>query len=257
MYGGNSLSILQNLSRYQNEIERIGDLPNLEMSTAGGKMWWDDLEEKDGWRIQKNKITGHARILDSNDARMAWGSPEVMMEKFKRLIRGEFLEPGDVIGVTRRYAMNLYDHYAVYVGNDEVIHFAAESGDFDGKICIHRASFSKFIGAESHYFVLYFSKYDNAPKKIHSSTSFEIGDKLMQQRVYWDETKKIQLYSPEETIARAESRLGEEGYDLVGNNCEHFAVWCKTGIEKSYQVEGYLGAVVTGLYAMQQLGEWV
>lgn len=33
----------------------------------------------------------------------------------------------------------------------------------------------------------------------------------------------------EQVVARALSRLGERGYDLVENNCEHFAVWCKTG----------------------------
>ena len=34
---------------------------------------------------------------------------------------------------------------------------------------------------------------------------------------------------PERVIARATSRLGEADYDLFENNCEHFAVWCKTG----------------------------
>ena len=26
------------------------------------------------------------------------------------------------------------------------------------------------------------------------------------------------------------------GYDLFGNNCEHFAYWCKTGLKRSRQV---------------------
>ena len=37
-------------------------------------------------------------------------------------------------------------------------------------------------------------------------------------------------------IARAESRLGSNGYDLVANNCEHFARWCVTGTAGSSQV---------------------
>jgi hypothetical protein len=30
--------------------------------------------------------------------------------------------------------------------------------------------------------------------------------------------------------------LGERDYDLLHNNCEHFAVWCKTGRPESSQV---------------------
>ena len=37
-------------------------------------------------------------------------------------------------------------------------------------------------------------------------------------------------------LERAESRLGEANYDIFGNNCEHFVVWCKTGRAQSSQV---------------------
>jgi hypothetical protein len=37
-------------------------------------------------------------------------------------------------------------------------------------------------------------------------------------------------------MSRAEARLGDAGYDLFGNNCEHFAYWCKTGQKRSRQV---------------------
>lgn len=43
-------------------------------------------------------------------------------------------------------------------------------------------------------------------------------------------------FTPNAVIDRAESRLGESGFDLVLNNCEHFATWCKTGISDSEQV---------------------
>ena len=45
-------------------------------------------------------------------------------------------------------------------------------------------------------------------------------------------------YSPEETVERACSRLGEKGYNLITNNCDHFATWCKTGKRISILVEG-------------------
>ena len=38
-------------------------------------------------------------------------------------------------------------------------------------------------------------------------------------------------------VCRAKSRLGEKKYHLLRNNCEHFALWCKTGISSSEQVE--------------------
>ena len=41
----------------------------------------------------------------------------------------------------------------------------------------------------------------------------------------------------EKVIARARCRVGESGYHLFGNNCEHFSVWCKTGSHESTQVE--------------------
>jgi hypothetical protein len=38
------------------------------------------------------------------------------------------------------------------------------------------------------------------------------------------------------TVRNAESRLGEPGYHLLRNNCEHFAAWCCTGRAASTQV---------------------
>ena len=39
------------------------------------------------------------------------------------------------------------------------------------------------------------------------------------------------------TLRRAMSRLGEQNYNLLFNNCEHFATWCKTGRHRSVQVD--------------------
>ncbi|TNE43153.1 MAG: hypothetical protein EP343_34670 [Deltaproteobacteria bacterium] len=45
------------------------------------------------------------------------------------------------------------------------------------------------------------------------------------------------LFTPDEIIQRAESRIGEKAYGLYGNNCEHFARWCRTNEHLSEQVE--------------------
>ena len=42
------------------------------------------------------------------------------------------------------------------------------------------------------------------------------------------------------TLRRAMSRLGEQNYNLLFNNCEHFATWCKTGRHRSVQVDGVI-----------------
>jgi hypothetical protein len=44
-------------------------------------------------------------------------------------------------------------------------------------------------------------------------------------------------------VQRARSRIGESGYDLFFNNCEHFAVWCKTGRPYSTQVVSVVGSL--------------
>ena len=39
------------------------------------------------------------------------------------------------------------------------------------------------------------------------------------------------------TLRRAMSRIGEQNYNLLFNNCEHFATWCKTGRHHSGQID--------------------
>lgn len=50
-------------------------------------------------------------------------------------------------------------------------------------------------------------------------------------------------FIPDVVIHRAKSRLGERKYNLLFNNCEHFATWCKTGISLSQQVQKFIPAI--------------
>ncbi|NJN88120.1 MAG: hypothetical protein HC881_19780 [Leptolyngbyaceae cyanobacterium SL_7_1] len=54
-------------------------------------------------------------------------------------------------------------------------------------------------------------------------------------------------YIPDVVIERAERRLGEQRYELLSNNCEHFATWCKTGQNASQQLVnvGFDGAQIS------------
>lgn len=43
-----------------------------------------------------------------------------------------------------------------------------------------------------------------------------------------------------ETLRRAKSALGTPDYNVITDNCQHFATWCATGERRSHQVEGAL-----------------
>jgi Lecithin retinol acyltransferase len=99
-----------------------------------------------------------------------------------------------------------FTHHGIDCGDGSVIHYGKRGGE---KIC--RISKNDFASGN----------------KIHVK---EYG----------------KCYSDDTVVRRAESRLGEKGYDLFSNNCEHFAYWCKTGKDKSEQV-GQVQGGVTGL----------
>lgn len=215
----------------------LGDCPNLELPTNGGGLLWEDARTKNGWRLQHNYFTGLSRILDSKNVRKAWGSPVIMEEKFKRLTRKEFLESGDVVGIVRKKVWNLYEHYGVYIGNGKVVHYSGMGTDFKGNVCVQEDTLEHFLKEDKDYFVLYFDKSYVAPRKIQVKTEFNLDDMNLATSLCLTQKNQFKLYSPQETVKRALSRVGEEKYDLLFNNCEHFAVWCKTGISESYQVE--------------------
>jgi pimeloyl-ACP methyl ester carboxylesterase len=51
-------------------------LPNIPMQTFGGLQWWTDYAYRNGYRIQRNALTNHWRLLDARDIRYAWGTRE-------------------------------------------------------------------------------------------------------------------------------------------------------------------------------------
>ncbi|NES68563.1 MAG: NC domain-containing protein [Okeania sp. SIO2D1] len=63
---------------------------------------------------------------------------------------------------------------------------------------------------------------------------------------YFTDRRKVYVkrypvrYIADTVIQRAESRLGERKYNIVFNNCEHFATWCITGVSHSQQVKNFI-----------------
>jgi len=60
-------------------------LLNLALPTLGGEQLWTDQLVHGKWRIQRNELTGHFRLLDSADVRRAWGNEAECRAAFERL----------------------------------------------------------------------------------------------------------------------------------------------------------------------------
>lgn len=124
---------------------------------------------------------------------------------------------GDVIGVSRI----IYEHYGIYIGNDQVIQYTLSADKT--RLEIRKTNIVQFLHRSTTFFVL----------------DCEFKKPLKSEPIKYRTLFRLPVFSPEETVRRAESRLGEVEYNLLSNNCEHFAIWCKTGLSISYQVEEY------------------
>ena len=54
--------------------------------------------------------------------------------------------------------------------------------------------------------------------------------------IFQDSGVAASFYGPRKTVQRAKSMIGKGDYNLFDHNCEHFAIWCKTGQFKSTQL---------------------
>lgn len=115
---------------------------------------------------------------------------------------------GDCIYVYRNFGQlkGVYKHYGIDCGDGTVIHYRKPSE------IIEQTSLATFSRGNPIYLAEY-------------SQGF--------------------AYIPDVVVERAKSRLGENQYNLLTNNCEHFACWCKTGINHSKQIKNYLPAINT------------
>ena len=72
----------------------------------------------------------------------------------------------------------------------------------------------------------------------------------------YPEKDNLKLYSPDEAIKRARSRLDEKEYGLFQNNCECFVNWAITGQSISNQVESGKWATALGATVGAVSGYW-
>lgn len=116
-----------------------------------------------------------------------------------------------------------YSHHGLYIGNGEVIHYSGFSELFDkGSI------------------------------EVTTLEDFEQG------RGSFVENHFVSVYDADERVERACSKLGEDSYNLLFNNCEHFVNWCFNGFKTSSQVNNAvvgLAKVVANEYATKKATE--
>ncbi len=51
--------------------------------TMGGKIWWRRISSKGGYVIQQNVVSGHYRLLDSNDCRLMSSFDRKEVEEYR------------------------------------------------------------------------------------------------------------------------------------------------------------------------------
>lgn len=69
----------------------VQDLITVEGKVLDVGIWWEVLEAKDGWKLERNRVTGHCRILDPGKIRRAWGSETELRVSFAK-VRGQLEE---------------------------------------------------------------------------------------------------------------------------------------------------------------------
>lgn len=122
---------------------------------------------------------------------------------------------GEHIWVTRPLG---YTHHGIDCGDGTVVHFTGEPG-----------------------------KKSDASVARTTMAEFAL-DSIVHQREY------SKVDSSEVVVGRAESKLGSSEYNLVTNNCEHFATWCCTGKTASQQVRMVSSLTSSGAAAAASLG---
>jgi len=113
---------------------------------------------------------------------------------------------GDQIYAYRNFlkSQGVYEHHGIDCGNGTVIHY-------------------------------------RKPSEVIERTSLNIFARG--SKIYVREYSEGFCFIPDLVIERAESRLGENKYNLLFNNCEHFATWCKTGISNSQQIKNFIPTI--------------
>lgn len=131
------------------------------------------------------------------------------------------LELGDLVEFRR----SRYEHWGVYIGMMNgiqcIAHISTDNGDFDDVDVSNKKSLSSKI-------------LHGSTATVRSDPFFQIaGQDLCRVNNYLDGSRNP--FPPNVIKERALLKLGSGNYNLLHNNCEHFAKWCRYGSHESTQ----------------------
>ena len=147
--------------------------------------------------------------------------------KVRRSKRPREVSYGDVVCVEG----GLLKRYGIWTGENFILY----GEDSRGKNRVHEESFRDFLSGAEHFAICEFPKKYGRPTQWEQPVSSVVmpQDKIWRILEWGRKARQYRRYSPHETVSRAQSKLGEGGY----LTSEHFAMWCKTGIAESHELE--------------------
>ncbi len=134
-----SLNAQEKKSEEKKSEEKKSELGfNLKLKTLGGQQFWTDVVYVGGWKLQRNEMDKHFRLIDPKSYRHAWGSYEGCKNVLDRKIaEGEATQiKGEVVillhGLMRsRRSLNKLAKYLQVEGGFKVIPFEYASSRAD------------------------------------------------------------------------------------------------------------------------------
>uniref|UniRef100_A0A183CDX2 LRAT domain-containing protein n=1 Tax=Globodera pallida TaxID=36090 RepID=A0A183CDX2_GLOPA len=138
-----------------------------------------------------------------------------------------FVERGDLVEIRR----GSYTHWTVYIGRVEgqslVIHISTDSSDLGVST---KKEFVKKVAKGCAAIVR-----SDPFLSVASTDLCRVNNSLDASR---------RPFPPSIIIERALTKLGTGGYNIIRNNCEHFAKWCRYALRESDQsIFGHAGMV--------------
>ena len=151
---------------------------------------------------------------------------------------------GDHIYVNR--VGGVYNHHGIDCGDGSVIHYTSKTWQELRRI--ERTPIEDFCRDDELNVRDYEQFHDTLHEAGEADTLVQNASRRLNKLL--DGLRGLQVeeldFSEDAVLARAESRLGESRFDLMSNNCEHFAAWCKTGISSSDQINSVWKASLSG-----------
>ncbi len=107
-----------------------------------------------------------------------------------------------------------YHHHGIYIGKNQVIHYQTPADESFWRI---------------------FRNFGPSGRIVQTSLEEFMGGYSLDQLKIVDYSH-FHVATPNTIVRRAKSRLGEDLYDVLNRNCEHFTYWCVTGKERCAQI---------------------